>query len=824
MAQTPITNGMTGLAARTAINGDIAALYALALGGSTNLFYDTTMTTGGTATANGAALRADIIAANGKAVVIPTGTYNFGGGSVGTAAVDLTSSDVASVYLWFLPRAKLVCNTAGKNSTNIFFAFRDNIVAEVNGGEFDGGTIAEMCIRTSDNVTAPGSELTVRNAKIYNFGWNTSDSATAAVAGTVGILCSNGARMVVDNCQFRDCRSKANGTAGDQPGKICFIQWLNSATSGNPFKYSITNCEFDAGVGTNEADDHDCIHILQQYPNANAAGVIADCRFKFNGKSRRILKFQGGGVHKVTHCHASPNPYWALATTGVTSITVSAATAAAPGAFTAVAHGVPTGTYVKLSNMAGGTWGTVNDVEYIMVPITDADTFNLYGPGADLDTSALGVYSFVALNPGNVRRTNGQGNAFAISAATAASPGVFTTRYGAVTAPHGFVTGEMVRLGNLSGGTWSTLNDIDYYVVVLSTTTFSLKSPSLLDTSGLGLYTGSSGTIARVNGCTERGLNGVDWAGGNDGLLEIENCHFDFSGFSNGIVQSIGVGGTIHCRNSVIIGNRYDANRNYPDTGTPLVNSTVGWSTGGLDAESSLVNCDVYGWGTACIIGGVNSKVVNNRFIDPRTLWVQNYSTVVRDGLVLTDNEVITRTPYSLNSSANPGTADFARCGTIRNWTNVKVNRNRLSRLGNTLHGTRFIAFITNGVTGEALDNTAPAPCLPISYSAGVAQINNIACTSSAGAVTQSTPRARITTESLTTAAGATYVLTVTNTLVVATDTVKVEIVGGTNSAGTPIKLSVIPATGSFAIRVYNAHAAAAFNGTLIMTFELCKG
>jgi hypothetical protein len=807
---------------------DIAAMQTAISGLLTGIV--TTMSPSNTATQNGAALTQDIINAAGQKIVIPAGDYDFGGGSVGTAAVDISTSEVLGVYLEFLPGARLTCNTSGKNSTNVFFWFREGVVAMIDGGEFDGGAIAEICIRTSNTSNSPGGELTVRNVqRMHNFGWTTADSATASVAGTIGILSNNDKLFVVDNCKFDDFRSKENGTYSDQPGKCTFIQWFN-ASSGvqNRCIGAIMNCVIDAGAETNEGDDYDLIHLLNQASLAPGQFLIHNCHLKFHGKARRLVKGQGVDL-KITKCRMEPTETCTIPA-GVTSITVTAATAANPGVFTSgSAHGVPTGTYVKPSAFAGGTWSTINATEYILVPVSST-TWNLFGPGAALNTSGLGTYNASQNVQGTVKRTNDQGPTLLISAATAANPGVFTTRWGLIDNPHGFVTGDMVRFSGLTGGTWSTINDIDYYVVVLSPTTFSLRVPALLDTSGLGTYTGSSGSITRVNGVTEEGMAGIDCAGTPSCLIEIEDCWFNFSGLRNGITQSTGKGATMHVRKSVVIGNRYDSNRLIPDSGSPEVAQPTAWLTNADDINSSIVDCEIYGWARPFFSGGRNNRIQGNRCHDPRWSWL-DVNTVVRDGLVVCDNEVITRTPYSLDQSSDAVTADFHRCGTVRNWTNVRINRNRLTRQGNILHGTGFICFIVNGVTGEAEGNVTPdgSGCLPIRYTAGVAPINAGTAAASGNGTTAATAtshkmKGKITTESLTVPAGDTpYVLTVTNDRIAAADIVGAWVANGSNTAGVPMVGRITPAAGSVAIQIFNRHASAAFNGTLIISFLIEK-
>lgn len=92
---------------------------------------------------------------------------------------------------------------------------------------------------------------------------------------------------------------------------------------------------------------------------------------------------------------------------------------------------------------------------------------------------------------------------------------------------------------------------------------------------------------------------------------------------------------------------------------------------------------------------------------------------------------------------------------------------------------------------------------------------SNGAATSTAAAATVNLPQANITTESLTTAAGATYTFTLTNSLITPSSFVGVMVGNGTNTGGTPTVTTVTPGTGSAVIVVHNAHATVAFNGTL---------
>lgn len=95
--------------------------------------------------------------------------------------------------------------------------------------------------------------------------------------------------------------------------------------------------------------------------------------------------------------------------------------------------------------------------------------------------------------------------------------------------------------------------------------------------------------------------------------------------------------------------------------------------------------------------------------------------------------------------------------------------------------------------------------------------------TAAAGAATLSKMAGKVTTEALVTAAQASYTLTLTNTAVAAADLVFVSVANGTNAAGRPVVNTVTPAAGSCVILIGNEDAAAAFNGTLVISFLVVK-
>lgn len=91
-----------------------------------------------------------------------------------------------------------------------------------------------------------------------------------------------------------------------------------------------------------------------------------------------------------------------------------------------------------------------------------------------------------------------------------------------------------------------------------------------------------------------------------------------------------------------------------------------------------------------------------------------------------------------------------------------------------------------------------------------------------AGAATVSAQRGYVTSEALTTAAGAAYTLTLTNTLIAAASQVVATVENGTNTQGIPVvSTAKVPAAGSAVIVVYNLHASQALNGTILISFTV---
>lgn len=93
--------------------------------------------------------------------------------------------------------------------------------------------------------------------------------------------------------------------------------------------------------------------------------------------------------------------------------------------------------------------------------------------------------------------------------------------------------------------------------------------------------------------------------------------------------------------------------------------------------------------------------------------------------------------------------------------------------------------------------------------------------TSTAGAATINNQTGVITTEALTTAAGSTYTMTLTNAAIQAGSIVHVSVGKGTATTGTAAVTWVTPAAGSAVIIIQNIHASAALNGTIKLAFSV---
>jgi hypothetical protein len=92
--------------------------------------------------------------------------------------------------------------------------------------------------------------------------------------------------------------------------------------------------------------------------------------------------------------------------------------------------------------------------------------------------------------------------------------------------------------------------------------------------------------------------------------------------------------------------------------------------------------------------------------------------------------------------------------------------------------------------------------------------------TEAANAVTANGQAGVITTSALTTAGGANYAITWTDSFIVAGSTILLTLMGGTNTTKN-ITLQAVPGAGSATLTIYNNTAATALNGTVIIGYQV---
>jgi hypothetical protein len=112
----------------------------------------------------------------------------------------------------------------------------------------------------------------------------------------------------------------------------------------------------------------------------------------------------------------------------------------------------------------------------------------------------------------------------------------------------------------------------------------------------------------------------------------------------------------------------------------------------------------------------------------------------------------------------------------------------------------------------------------------GLAALNSIevdtgtkTASATTGAATLNKNAGVITSESLSTAAGAVYTLTLTNSNIAAADQVYASVQYGSSTTGSPAIMTVATAAGSATIKVQNINASAALNGTIKISFLVVK-
>lgn len=155
-----------------------------------------------------------------------------------------------------------------------------------------------------------------------------------------------------------------------------------------------------------------------------------------------------------------------------------------------------------------------------------------------------------------------------------------------------------------------------------------------------------------------------------------------------------------------------------------------------------------------------------------------------------------------------------------------------VNALGRLLIGATATPFVSgnfpvaSGTGGLMVDSGVPSAQLmrlnAVNTMTGSGQIVLVKAngTEAANAVTASGNAGVITTSALTTAGGASYAITWTNTLITATSVIGFTIQGGTNTTQN-INFKVVPGAGTATLTIYNLTAATALDGTVLIGYSV---
>lgn len=123
--------------------------------------------------------------------------------------------------------------------------------------------------------------------------------------------------------------------------------------------------------------------------------------------------------------------------------------------------------------------------------------------------------------------------------------------------------------------------------------------------------------------------------------------------------------------------------------------------------------------------------------------------------------------------------------------------------------------------SGAAPGSFANLTASNIFSGSGQITLAKVSAAESANAVTASGNAGFITTSSLTTAGGANYAITWTNTKITSTSVIHLSIQGGSNNATQNITFTCVPGSGTATLTIFNNTAATALNGTIIIGYTV---
>jgi hypothetical protein len=244
-----------------------------------------------------------------------------------------------------------------------------------------------------------------------------------------------------------------------------------------------------------------------------------------------------------------------------------------------------------------------------------------------------------------------------------------------------------------------------------------------------------------------------------------------------------------------------------------LTNNNVTFALGlGIGAEGRIDN-----FGTMTIAQAVNCNFTN---YGTATTSYGAYSDVINTGGTIT-----TAVAFGCNISANTGTISSYMGLFFPTLSGANATTGLFGLYFNNNPGVTAAKYAVYCADPNASITTLGPIATTNKTTTATFQLDTGAKTATAvaGAATLNKASGKITTEALTTAAGATYTLTLTNSQIAAADTVFASLANGTNSAGDPAIGLVTPGAGSVTIAVVNRHASAALNGTLVISFISMK-
>lgn len=182
----------------------------------------------------------------------------------------------------------------------------------------------------------------------------------------------------------------------------------------------------------------------------------------------------------------------------------------------------------------------------------------------------------------------------------------------------------------------------------------------------------------------------------------------------------------------------------------------------------------------------------------------------------------------NLSGTASSGAIVFQ--SGVTNGTFDQINCNGSITDGGVSQPFTNVLVSNSQVTGYNLQNLVTFSDVTI-RSGQTPSINNSltlgigtkTATATGGAATLNKSAGVITSESITTAAGSDYTLTLTNSVIATADQVFASAALGGATTGEPCVTSVTPGSGSVVIKVRNIAASAAFNGTIVVSFFVLK-